>query len=103
MAPAPSPTGVPVQRRGSPDVDVLVVGAGPTGLTLACDLRRRGLAVRVVERSPQPELKSRGKGVQPRTLEVFDDLGVVDRVLEAEYFDSFSRSPCSAVCTITNI
>ena len=83
MAPAPSPTGVPVQRRGSPDVDVLVVGAGPTGLTLACDLRRRGLAVRVVERLPQPELKSRGKGVQPRTLEVLDDLGVVDRVLEA--------------------
>ncbi|SDY93126.1 2-polyprenyl-6-methoxyphenol hydroxylase [Geodermatophilus africanus] len=83
MAPAPSPTGVLVQRRGSPDVDVLVVGAGPTGLTLACDLRRRGLAVRVVERLPQPELKSRGKGVQPRTLEVLDDLGVVDRVLEA--------------------
>jgi 2-polyprenyl-6-methoxyphenol hydroxylase-like FAD-dependent oxidoreductase len=62
---------------------VLVVGAGPTGLTLACDLRRRGLAVRVVERLPMPELKSRGKGVQPRTLEVFDDLGVVDQVIEA--------------------
>src|SRR3712207_5357918 len=83
MTRAEPPHGVPVQRRGSPDVDVLVVGAGPTGLTLACDLRRRGLAVRVVERLPQPELKSRGKGVQPRTLEVFDDLGVVDRVLEA--------------------
>jgi 2-polyprenyl-6-methoxyphenol hydroxylase-like FAD-dependent oxidoreductase len=83
MTRAQSPDGIPVQRRGSPDVDVLVVGAGPTGLTLACDLRRRGLAVRVVERLPQPELKSRGKGVQPRTLEVLDDLGVVDRVLEA--------------------
>jgi 2-polyprenyl-6-methoxyphenol hydroxylase-like FAD-dependent oxidoreductase len=83
MAGAPSPSGVPVQRRGSPDVDVLVVGAGPTGLTLACDLRRRGVAVRVVDRLPRPEVKSRGKGVQPRTLEVFDDLGVVDRVLEA--------------------
>ncbi|SET40688.1 FAD-dependent monooxygenase [Geodermatophilus poikilotrophus] len=83
MTRAGSPHGVPVQRRGSPDVDVLVVGAGPTGLTLACDLRRRGLTVRVVERLPQPELKSRGKGVQPRTLEVLDDLGVVDRVLEA--------------------
>ena len=82
MTGARSPLGVPVQRRGSPDVDVLVVGAGPTGLTLACDLRRRGLAVRVVDRLPQPEVKSRGKGVQPRTLEVLDDLGVVDRVLE---------------------
>ena len=49
MTRAQSPDGIPVQRRGSPDVDVLVVGAGPTGLTLACDLRRRGLAVRVVE------------------------------------------------------
>ena len=82
MTGARSPLGVPVQRRGSPDVDVLVVGAGPTGLTLACDLRRRGLAVRVVDRLPQPEVKSRGKGVQPRTLEVLDDLGVVDRLLE---------------------
>jgi 2-polyprenyl-6-methoxyphenol hydroxylase-like FAD-dependent oxidoreductase len=83
MTRAEPPHGVPVQRRGSPDVDVLVVGAGPTGLTLACDLRRRGLTVRVVERLPQPDVKSRGKGVQPRTLEVFDDLGLVDRVLEA--------------------
>ncbi len=83
MTRAQSPSGVPVPRGGSPDVDVLVVGAGPTGLTLACDLRRRGLAVRVVERLPRPDVKSRGKGVQPRTLEVFDDLGVVDRVLEA--------------------
>jgi flavin-dependent dehydrogenase len=56
MAGAPSPSGVPVQRRGSPDVDVLVVGAGPTGLTLACDLRRRGVAVRVVDRLPRPEV-----------------------------------------------
>ncbi|WP_448612255.1 FAD-dependent monooxygenase [Geodermatophilus sp. URMC 60] len=83
MTGARSRHGVPVQGRGSPDVDVLVVGVGPTGLTLACDLRRRGLAVRVVDRLPRPEVKSRGKGVQPRTLEVFDDLGVVDRVLEA--------------------
>ncbi|MGY1681104.1 FAD-dependent monooxygenase [Geodermatophilus sp. SYSU D01176] len=83
MTRAQSPSGVPVPRGGSPDVDVLVVGAGPTGLTLACDLRRRGLAVRVVERLPRPDVKSRGKGVQPRTLEVFDDLGLVDRVLEA--------------------
>ncbi|MGY1637531.1 FAD-dependent monooxygenase [Geodermatophilus sp. SYSU D00742] len=83
MSAAQSPHGVPVPRRRSPDVDVLVVGAGPTGLTLACDLRRRGVAVRVVERLPQPEVRSRGKGVQPRTLEVFDDLGVVGQVLDA--------------------
>jgi 2-polyprenyl-6-methoxyphenol hydroxylase-like FAD-dependent oxidoreductase len=62
---------------------VLVVGAGPTGLTLACDLARRGVAVRLVERSAEHAVGSRAKGVQPRSLEVFDDLGVVDAVLAA--------------------
>jgi 2-polyprenyl-6-methoxyphenol hydroxylase-like FAD-dependent oxidoreductase len=63
--------------------DVLVVGAGPTGLTLGIELARRGLAVRVVDRSEQPAIGSRGDGLQPRTLEVFDDLGVLDAVRDA--------------------
>jgi 2-polyprenyl-6-methoxyphenol hydroxylase-like FAD-dependent oxidoreductase len=62
---------------------VLVVGAGPTGLTLACDLARRGAPVRLVEQSTMHAVGSRAKGVQPRSLEVFDDLGVVDAVLAA--------------------
>jgi len=62
-------------------VDVLVVGAGPTGLTLACDLARRGVAVRVVDRAPEFPAGSRGKGLSPRSLEVFDDLAVIDRML----------------------
>jgi NADPH-dependent 2,4-dienoyl-CoA reductase/sulfur reductase-like enzyme len=37
-----------------PDVDVLVVGGGPTGLLTACELVRRGVRVRVVERAPEP-------------------------------------------------
>jgi 2-polyprenyl-6-methoxyphenol hydroxylase-like FAD-dependent oxidoreductase len=60
---------------------VLIVGAGPTGLTLACELARGGVAVRVIEASSGPQPGSRGKGLQPRSLEVFDDLGIVDRVL----------------------
>ncbi|MGQ4511980.1 FAD-dependent monooxygenase [Streptomyces sp. DW26H14] len=64
-------------------VDVLVVGAGPTGLTLGCDLRRRGVSVRIVERADGLFPGSRGKGVQPRTLEVLDDLGVAGRMLAA--------------------
>ena len=63
------------------DTDVLIVGAGPTGLTLACDLARRGVPFRLIEAAPGPQPGSRGKGLQPRTLEVFDDLGIVDRVL----------------------
>ncbi|PCG86933.1 monooxygenase [Streptomyces sp. WZ.A104] len=63
--------------------DVLIVGAGPTGLVLACDLARRGAAVRIVDRSPTPPRTSRAKGPNPRSLEVLDDLGVVDAVLAA--------------------
>ena len=68
---------------GVTQTDVLVVGAGPTGLTLACDLARRGVAVRIVDRVPEFPRGSRGKGLSQRSLEVFDDLGVVDRLLES--------------------
>jgi 2-polyprenyl-6-methoxyphenol hydroxylase-like FAD-dependent oxidoreductase len=60
---------------------VLIVGAGPTGLTLACELARRGVSFRVIEAAPGPQPGSRGKGIQPRTLEVFEDLGIIDRVI----------------------
>ncbi|MFJ2022860.1 FAD-dependent monooxygenase [Streptomyces sp. NPDC087897] len=63
--------------------DVLVVGAGPTGLVLACDLARRGVAVRIVDRSPAPPRTSRAKGPNPRSLEILADLGVADEVLAA--------------------
>ncbi|MFE0105178.1 FAD-dependent oxidoreductase [Streptomyces sp. NPDC059009] len=61
--------------------DVLIVGAGPTGLTLACDLARRGVRALLVERAGTLFPGSRGKGIQPRTQEVFDDLGVLDEAL----------------------
>ncbi|MDG9722266.1 FAD-dependent oxidoreductase [Streptomyces sp. DH41] len=62
------------------DTDVLVVGAGPTGLALGVDLARRGVDALVVERGARLFPGSRGKGMQPRTMEVFDDLGVLDAV-----------------------
>ncbi|MEV4573837.1 FAD-dependent monooxygenase [Nonomuraea jabiensis] len=62
---------------------MLIVGAGPTGPTLACDLARRGVGVRIVDRAEGPGTASRAKTVQPRALEVADDLGVVDQVLRA--------------------
>ncbi|MFF6993607.1 FAD-dependent oxidoreductase [Streptomyces sp. NPDC008313] len=58
--------------------DVLVVGAGPTGLALAVDLTRRGVRALVVERGDKLFPGSRGKGIQPRTAEVLHDLGVLD-------------------------
>ena len=62
--------------------DVLVVGAGPTGTALAIDLIRRGVDVRVIDKEPHAFEGSRAKGVQPRTLEVFDDLGVIADILD---------------------
>lgn len=59
------------------EIDVLVVGAGAAGLTLATDLQRRGVTCRLIEAAPRGFEGSRAKGVQPRTLEVFDDLGVL--------------------------
>ncbi|GAA3713597.1 FAD-dependent monooxygenase [Gordonia hankookensis] len=61
-------------------VDVLIVGAGPTGTTLAIDLVRRGHSVRIIDRAPGGFEGSRAKGIQPRTLEVFADLGVIDEI-----------------------
>ncbi|MGW3960505.1 FAD-dependent oxidoreductase [Amycolatopsis sp. NPDC005003] len=62
-------------------LDVLIAGAGPAGTTLAIDLARRGLAVRIIDKAPHSFDGSRAKGIQPRTLEVFDDLGALDDVL----------------------
>ncbi|GFZ89347.1 FAD-dependent oxidoreductase [Dyella caseinilytica] len=66
--------------------EVLIVGAGPTGLMLACELARRDVPFRLIDAAPQPWNASRGKGLQPRSLELLDDLGVVDRVLEGGRF-----------------
>jgi 2-polyprenyl-6-methoxyphenol hydroxylase-like FAD-dependent oxidoreductase len=64
-------------------IPVLVVGAGPTGLTMAIELARRGVVVRLIERLTKPPLTSRALLVQPRTLELFDDMGVIDAALAA--------------------
>lgn len=70
------------EAKLSPELwNVLIVGAGPTGLTLACELARRRVSFRLIEAVPGPQPGSRGKGIQPRTLEVFGDLGIVDRVI----------------------
>ena len=62
---------------------IVIVGAGPTGLTLALDLARRGIAFRLIDAAETPFAGSRGKGIQPRTLEILEDLGVIDAILAA--------------------
>lgn len=58
--------------------DVLVVGAGPTGLTMAVELARRGVDVRIIDTAPAPTADTRALGVQPRTLELFERIGIAD-------------------------
>ncbi len=60
--------------------DVLICGAGAAGFTLAIDLARRSVDFVLVDKAAQPFVGSRGKGIQPRSQEIFDDLGVVDRI-----------------------
>jgi len=63
------------------DVQVLVVGAGPTGLLLAAELCRRGVACRVIDANPEPLHWDRATVVHPRSLEIFESLGIVEPLL----------------------
>ncbi|MFE5806952.1 FAD-dependent monooxygenase [Streptomyces sp. NPDC056491] len=63
--------------------DVLVAGAGPVGLTAAGELRRRGVSCRIVDRLPARLPFAKAVGIQPRTLEVWDRMGMVRAALEA--------------------
>jgi 2-polyprenyl-6-methoxyphenol hydroxylase-like FAD-dependent oxidoreductase len=60
------------------ETKVLVVGAGPVGLTLALDLARRGIACRIIDQAPTYPIGTRGRGISGRTQEIFEDLGVLE-------------------------
>ena len=62
--------------------DVLIAGAGPVGLTAAVELRRRGIACRIVDELLEPPQYAKAVGVQPRTLEIFEGMGVLRQVLD---------------------
>ena len=64
-------------------IDVLVVGAGPTGLALAAELVANGIQPRLIDRGQDRVHESRALAIQPRTLEVLAGLGVTDRLVEA--------------------
>ncbi len=70
---------------------VLIVGAGATGLTLAIELLRRNIPVRLIDLSTEPFSGSRGKGIQPRSLEILDMMGIVDVILESSTLYPFLK------------
>ncbi|MBP0451614.1 FAD-dependent monooxygenase [Kitasatospora sp. RG8] len=64
------------------EIDVLVVGAGPVGLTAAAELRRHGVDCRIVDRLAAPQHFAKAVGVQPRTMELWDLMGLVGAALD---------------------
>jgi 2-polyprenyl-6-methoxyphenol hydroxylase-like FAD-dependent oxidoreductase len=70
-----------VSEQTAPTLDALVVGAGPVGLMMAGELARHGLSCRVVDQNDTPSTTSKALGVHSRTLEVFEDIGVLDQAL----------------------
>jgi len=61
---------------------VLVAGAGPVGLAVAYELARRDVRVRLVDAAPGPATTSRAIATHPRTLEIYDQMGLLDPILE---------------------
>jgi len=67
--------------KNNKDLEVLIVGGGPTGMVAAIELRRRGIACRIVERREGPSHTSRAITVHARTMEILDDMGLAERFL----------------------
>src|SRR5688572_12095708 len=70
-----------VPRSAAMDIDVLVVGAGPTGLMLANQLARYGVRMMIVDRHSGPAQQSRAMSVQARTPEIYAKMGIIDQAL----------------------
>jgi 2-polyprenyl-6-methoxyphenol hydroxylase-like FAD-dependent oxidoreductase len=65
-----------VDGEGEKPIDLLIVGAGPTGLTLAAQLSSFGVRFRIVDQAPTAAHESRALAVQARTLEILQSLGL---------------------------
>src|ERR1700710_2273549 len=66
----------------SSSTQVLIVGAGPTGLVLALWLTRLGVRVKIIDKTSEPGTTSRALAVQARTLELYGQLGIADLIVE---------------------
>lgn len=64
------------------NTDVIIIGAGPTGLSLACQLVRYGIDFVIIEKNPGVTTHSKAIGVQARTMEIYEQLGVVQQAID---------------------
>ena len=60
---------------------VVIVGAGPVGLVAACELARRGVTVRIIDKLEKPTVESRAIAVHPRSCDMLDRMGVLDDLI----------------------
>src|SRR5262245_38935479 len=72
-----------MSRSSTSDIDLLIVGAGPTGLVLALWLTRLGVRVRIIDKTSAPGTTSRALAVQARTLEFYQQVGLAEAVAES--------------------
>jgi 2-polyprenyl-6-methoxyphenol hydroxylase-like FAD-dependent oxidoreductase len=100
LQPAVTRASPPGLTGSHPDCQVLIVGAGPTGLILAAELIARGIRIRIVDKSDGVALESRAIGIHARTLEVLDMMGLADRFIErgqvVRHFRFYSQAWCLA-------
>lgn len=67
-------------------MSILIVGAGPTGLMMACELARFGIDFKIIDKKPERTLTSNATWIQTRTIEIFEEIGIADRFLKSGHF-----------------
>jgi 2-polyprenyl-6-methoxyphenol hydroxylase-like FAD-dependent oxidoreductase len=74
---------------------ILIIGAGPSGLAMAHELTRRGIKCRIIEKLSVPSDKSKALGIQPRSIELFETMGILDdflrEALKVKVFNIYSN------------
>lgn len=71
-----------IPKSPTKNTNVLIVGAGPTGLMMACQLTRFGIPFRIIEKNSGPTTQSRALAIQARSLEIFAQMGVAQKAVE---------------------
>lgn len=89
------------------NADVLIVGAGPTGLTMACELLRHGITPRIIDKALAPTNKSKAFAIHARTLELLDNMGIAETFLNhgniCNAFDMYDRGESLVNAKFDNI